>query len=452
MNKYEYWFKDNKSNILADYFHFLRFPTVSSDSKAFLAMKNCVNWLEAFLSGMGLKVEIWKTDGWPVIFAEFKSEAIDAPTVLIYHHYDVQPVDPLHLWDQDPFEPYLKDGYVYARGALDNKGQCFYSLSALKAFLSLNPRPSFNIKILIEGEEESGTENTSKIIGQKVESLKADHVLIVDMDLKEEGVPTITLGLRGMIGLEIECINSFFDLHSGTHGGIALNPNKVLVDLLAKLWNEDGSIAIEGFYESIQSCSYFKELDHDFDRSAYSRTFGVKAFHYKENVSPSEANWLLPTIEINGLHGGYGGEGMKTVIPKKAVAKLSCRLVPGQNPDKIAESVKNFLLKNVPSGIDLNIIIHKGGQAYRGKKEHPFISLVANAYETVFSRPCCYVLSGASVPIVSQLNQVTEGECVLIGCGLASDNIHSPNERFSLSRFEQGFYLISNIMESLEKS
>ena len=397
---------------------------------------------------MGLQVELWKTPGYPVVFAQNLSAGPSRPTLLIYHHYDVQPVDPLELWHSEPFKPVIKNNQVYARGAADNKGQCFYSLNAVRAFLALSKKLQINLKIFIEGEEESGGKGTTHILQEKKEALKADHLLIVDLDIPAPGVPAITLGLRGLTALQVELKNSAMDLHSGSHGGIALNPNRALAKLLAGMWDEEGKVTIPGFYEGLEktSAEELGALDLDFDPESYQRSFGVKAFAGEKGYSLLESNWLRPTLEINGMSGGYAGEGFKTVIPAQAKAKISCRLVPGQDPEKIGDAIARYFEKNAPKGIEIKIEKLHGAKAFRSSPLSPIAQTAAQAYEEVFGKKCKRLLSGASIPIVGDLARASGADVALIGVGLPEDAIHSPNEHFGLDRFEQGFLVISRIL------
>ncbi len=453
IDAFKEWYGLHKEEILNDYFTLLRFKSISADPAFNKETRSCAEWVSKYLESIGMDVSLWETSGQPVVFATHLKAGPSRPTVLIYHHYDVQPVDPLELWKSDPFEPVIREGHVYARGALDNKGQCAYSLSALKAFLKLATKININIKVFIEGEEESGGEGTFGILAGKKEELKADSLLIVDMDLPAANVPGITLGMRGILALEVECINAKTDLHSGTHGGIALNPNRALVTALSKLWDSSGKIAIPHFYEDLIPLAEedAKKLDKTFDKKQYSEQFGVNIFSEEAGFSPLESNWLRPSLEINGISGGYAGAGFKTVIPARASAKLSCRLVPGQDPVKTLQKIKSFLKAQVPEGMLFNVKEHHGAQAFRSSFDSSLILLVAKAFEEVFNQKCKYLLCGASVPLVPSLAQASGAETALIGCGLAEDNIHAPNERFGLDRFEQGFLTIGRILAKMNE-
>jgi acetylornithine deacetylase/succinyl-diaminopimelate desuccinylase-like protein len=429
----------------------LRFPSISTDPAHAQDVRRTALWLRAYLEGIGLQAEIWESPGHPAVFASHSQAGPGRPTVLLYHHYDVQPVDPLEQWTFPPFEPTVRDGQMYARGAQDNKGQCFYTLAALKAFLALSERVGCNVKVFIEGEEESGGSGTHVLLQEKREALRADHLLVIDLDLPGEGTPGITLGLRGIAALHVECANAAADLHSGSHGGIALNPNRALVQLLAKLWDAEGKVAVPGFYDAVRPWSAQEEaqLDLRFDPAAYSAAFGVHAFAPEPGYSLRASNWLRPTMEINGLAGGYAGEGFKTVIPARAVAKLSCRLVPDQDPRAIGHLVEVFLKERAPDGVDLRVQLHHGGPPFRSRVDSAIAQMANAAYAEVFGKPCVHVLAGGSVPIVPALAAASGGETVLMGFGLPQDNIHAPDEHFGLDRFEMGFLTVARILSRL---
>lgn len=400
-----------------------------------------------------MKVELWQTSGYPVIFATHLTEDPQRPTVLLYHHYDVQPIDPSNLWNSPPFDPVLKENSVFARGASDNKGQCFYTITALKGFLELAKEAKVNIKLFIEGEEESGGVGTFEILERKKEALKADHLLVVDGGLREADEPAVTLGMRGILAMNLECTNSKIDLHSGTHGGIALNPNRALVTALAQLWDEKGRVKVSGFYEDVVEPSQkeLEKFDMRFDLKKYQQSFGIKAFANEEGCSLSQSNLLRPTLELNGIGGGYTGSGFKTVIPAKATAKISCRLVPNQDPEKICQAIADYLRRLLPEGIELKVEFHHGARAFRSSLSAPIVKIIASAYEEILGGSCQYLLCGASIPIVGALTEASGAEAVVMGMGLDEDDIHAPNEHFGLDRFENGVYLIAEILDRFSK-
>jgi acetylornithine deacetylase/succinyl-diaminopimelate desuccinylase-like protein len=447
------WYRDHQEEILRDFFAFLRFPSISTNRKYEKDLRDNANWLCEYMQKIGLTVDLWETAHFPVVFGSYLKAGPNRPTLLIYHHYDVQPADPLDLWHNDPFEPVLKKNSVYARGASDNKGQCFYSLTALKAYLELSDRIGVNIKIIIEGEEESGSRGIQGILNMRREELKADYLIIADAGISHIESPAITLGMRGIISLEIACKNSFIDLHSGIHGGIALNPNRVLAALLANIWEPSGRVAIPHFYDDVQPITQErkKSLDLTFNQDAYIREFGVHAFAHEEGYSLKEANCLRPNLEINGMWGGYIEPGFKTVIPSVAHAKISCRLVPDQDPQEIARNIVEYFKKHVPPGMEISAEIKEGCRAFTCSPNSEIAKTAVLAYEEVFAKPCAYIACGATVPIIPDLAAASQAETILMGVALSTDNIHAPNEHFSMDCFKLGFLVMTNILQRLSQ-
>lgn len=449
--QFKKWFKDHYDETLKDFFTFLSFPSISTDPKYAQECGNAAKWLCDYLTKIGLKTELWETPGLPVVFGSHLKAGTNRPTLLIYQHYDVQPIDPIELWESDPFKPVIKDNQVYARGAVDNKGQCFYTITAIKAFFELATEMNFNLKIIIEGEEESGGKGTAEILKQKEAELKADHLLVVDFDIPGPQSPAITIGMRGIVTLSVECSNSSTDLHSGVHGGIALNPNRVLATLIEGMWDSQGKVQIPHFYDDVLPLS--KEelslVDMTFDKEEYIKSFGVNAFCNEEGFSLKESNWLRPALEINGMWGGYLGLGFKTVIPSSAHAKISCRLVSNQDPEKIGKYISEYLTNSAPKGIKIKVDLHHGASAFRSSFDSFIVKTSALAYEEILGKPCKYLFCGASVPIVVDLARASKAEVAMIGVGIASDNIHAPNEHFSLDRFENGYLIIGSILSRL---
>lgn len=440
------WITENKTKWLKDYLTFLSFPSVSSEALYHPQVRACAQWVKDYVENLGFHTELWETKGHPVIFASYDKAGPNQPTLLIYNHYDVQPCDPLELWQSPPFEPRIQGEEIYARGAQDNKGQCFYVLQALKLLLEKDGSLPINIKLCIEGEEEVGSGSLEDILPSKKEMLQADYLAIVDLGIPAPNQPAITLGTRGLMAMEIELQGSNMDLHSGSHGGMAFNPLHALVELLSKLRDPEGKILVPGFYDSMIAMSDAdkKMLSFTFDAQDYQSQFGIDATGGEKKFSPLERNWLRPTIEINGLWGGYIGDGMKTVIPAKAHAKLTCRLVPGQDPLTSAQTILKFLEENVPKGIKIKTSIKPGGGcAVRISPRSKLTQAFASAYETVFQKPCEYILSGASIPIVPLLKETCGGDVIMMGLGLATDNIHSPNEHFGIDRIEKGMKIMA---------
>lgn len=448
------YFSAHKQEILADYFTYLRFPSISSEASFAQEMHSCAQWVRDYLTASGLTAELWPTEGHPTVFAQDLSAGADKPTLLLYGHYDVQPVDPLELWHSPPFEPTVRDGAVYARGAQDNKGQGFYTMLALRAVRKLAGRLPINVKIIIEGEEEWGSRHLADLIATKGAELTADALAIVDMGIPKEDIPAVTLGCRGIATLDVEVKGASTDLHSGSHGGLVYNANHALIEMLAKLHDASGAIAIPGFYDDVKEVplEIRRRLYLDFDEEEYYQAFGARPTGGERHISPPERVSLRPTVEVNGINGGYTGPGFKTVIPARATAKISCRLVPDQTPEATARRVADFLLSVAPPGIEVDIQLHfGGGGAVRADADTPVVRAFCSAYEEIFQKPCQYLFEGGSIPIVPVLAQASGADIVLVGMGLHSDKIHAPNEHFHLDRLEKGFLLIGNVLDRLRE-
>lgn len=444
-----------KARIVEDYFHFLRYPSISSEPAYKNQVRDCADWLTDYLRKIHFDVELWETDGHPIIFASYLKAGPTQPTLLIYNHYDVQPVDPLDAWDSPPFSPTVTEGAIYARGAQDNKGQCFYVLQALKLLMKRDGSLPINVKLCIDGEEEIGSPNLSTLLSKKQKELQADYLAVVDVGIPEANTPAVTLGMRGIVTMDVEVQGSNSDLHSGTHGGIAYNPNHLLIELLASLRDANGRITIPGFYDSVVHLSNEdkKLLSFDFDEAEYIKETGIMPIGGERDYSPLERAWIRPTIEINGISGGYSGSGFKTVIPAKTSAKISCRLVPNQDPEAIGKLVADYLKKQAPEGLKVSVHVHAGsGRPARAPLSSKIVQASAKAYEEVFQRPCQYIFGGGSIPIASALAEASHSELVLIGLGLIGDQIHAPNEHFSMDRIEKGIQIVARILELLHQT
>lgn len=444
-------FQENREKILEQFLQFLRFASISCDPSRAEEIEGCKEWVATFLRSIeGMSVSQWQTDEHPVIFAKDCSAGPSKPTVLIYNHYDVQPVDPIEQWDTDPFSPIVEGDFVYARGAQDNKGQCLYVLQAVKALKEILGDIPVNIKLLIEGNEETGSGGLAALLEEKKQELQADYIFVIDLSMKEADTPSITLGLRGNVALELSCQSSQVDLHSGSHGGVVYNPIHAIVEILASLRNAEGSINVPGFYEEIEPIceKMLHSICFDFDPKRYQNEFGALATGGETRYSPLERNWLRPTVEINGIYGGFSGEGVKTVIPAKAIAKITCRLVPGQEPQTIAKKLCAYMEKKAPLGVEVKTHIYPGGgEAVVTSPQSQAVQAVAGAFTEVFKKPPLYILAGGSIPIVSALQKISNAEIVLFGVGLASDAIHAPNEHFSFTRFFQGYLVVGNALD-----
>lgn len=452
LSSFKKWYENHRKEIVEDYLTFLRFPSISTDPDYKNDSFNCAKWLLGYIKKMGMTAELIETPGFPLVYAEHLQAGKEAETLLIYGHYDVQPVDPLNEWKSPPFEPRIDGEEVYARGAQDNKGQIYYTLVAIRALLSLKGKLAVNLKLCIEGEEESASKGLAQALPKIVHKLQAGSVLIPDVGMPKES-PAITMGCRGIMALEISLTGSAGDLHSGEYGGIAYNPNRALVQMLSQLWDKEGRVVVPHFYDDVLTIDpeEKKELDFAIDPHYYSENFSIEALGGEKGYSIKESGWIRPTVEINGLGGGYFGKGFKTVIPSKAVAKISCRLVPNQDPKKIFQLLKDFFQKHLVKGMKMEIEDHGGGFAVRGSLRSDLAKTAQVAYEEVFKKPCKKIMTGGSIPIIGDIVSALKAEVVLMGLGYDDDNIHAPNEHFGLDRLEKGFLIVAHILENFGK-
>lgn len=444
------YFRTHQEEILNDFKKFLSFKSISADKSLKDELLATADWLKNYLENIGFECELWPTKTYPTLFAHY-SKKKDKKTILIYNHYDVQPVDPLSKWDSDPFDAQIKDGLIFARGAQDNKGQCFYVITALKAYLKTFGELPVNVKLCIEGDEEIGSEGLKEVAPFKQDELKADDLWVVDLGILNEDKPAITLGTRGLTALEVTLNTTDHDLHSGEHGGIVLNPIVELCHLLAKLHDEESNrVMVPQFYDHIEELSdeELKALDLHLDEKEYEKNFGAKPIGGEIQYQPLERAWLRPTLEINGIKGGYIGEGVKTVIPQSASAKITCRLVKGQNPYYIQAYISEFLQKEVKKGVKLHIqILNPGSFAMRTKPQSNSAKVVANSFSEIFGKKCSFIMAGGTIGIVEILSQSAQAEVLFFGLGLPTDNIHAPNEHFSIERLEKGAAIIATALD-----
>lgn len=444
ISELKHWFQQHSRRIQEDYFRFLSFPSISADPAYKKECMQCAEWLCKYLKQGNIHAELIPTPGLPLVYGEEKTVKNDAPTLLVYGHYDVQPVDPLDLWHTPPFEPTVKNGSIFARGAVDDKGQIFYAVLAILCWKELKGHLPVNLKFCIEGEEESASTGLAKALPHLKEKMKSDHLLVVDFGQFAKGIPAVSLGARGIISLEVSLTGSSADLHSGMYGGIAYNPNRALAELLAKLWDSNGRVQVPHFYDDVENLSQKTKaiFASTHDRKAYAKEAGIEAFGGEKGVSLQEANWFRPTLEINGMVGGYTGAGMKTVIPAKAHAKITCRLVPNQDPSKISHHLKQFLMTHAQPGMNVEVIEHGGEAAFRTNPESTLAQAIAKAASEVTGAECRYVVSGGSIPIIPALSKASGAEAIGMGYGLDTDQVHAPNEHFDMHRFEQGFLTV----------
>jgi len=419
----------------------LRIPSVSAQSDHNADTRQAAEWVADQFRSLGMQVTIEPTDGHAVVLAEWNG-APGKPTALVYGHYDVQPPDPLDQWISGPFEPTVRGGNLYARGATDDKGQMLTHLKSAEAWLKATGELPLNLKFLIEGEEEIGSPHLHSFVAQHRERLKCDWVVISDGSMFGEDVPSITYGLRGIAYFEVVVTGPKQDLHSGGFGGMVANPAGVLASLLASLKDACGRIQVPGFYDDVLPTEPWERemlARLPFDAAWFEKTVGVSPLAGGEDgLPPLERRWLRPTCDICGLYGGYQGEGSKTIIPAKAGAKVSFRLVPNQDPERIARAFCAYLESQTPAGVTLHVHRYHGERGVVVPIDSPGVSAAKRAVRAGFEKDPVFIRSGGSIPVVSTFRQVLGVDCLLLGFGLPDDNTHSPNEKFSLRDYHRG--------------
>ena len=433
--------EEHRDRFLGELKEYLRIPSISTDPEHADQVQRCASWVADHLEGIGIDtVEIEQTDGHPIVYAEH-CHAPGKPTLLIYGHYDVQPPDPLDLWETPPFEPDVRDGKIFARGATDDKGQLFAHIKGLEAHLAVTGELPVNVKLLIEGEEEVGSPHLNPWVGQHRDRLACDAVVISDSSMFAPGLPTITYGLRGLTYFEVTVTGPSHDLHSGLFGGTVPNPINELAKIIAQLHDEDGRVAVPGFYDDIVALTaeereQFAELP--FDEEAYRAETGAPGLQGEEGYTTLERKWARPTLDCNGIWGGFTGAGAKTVLPSTASAKISCRLVPDQKPEKVLELVQNYIEEIAPETISLDFLPHHGGDPVLVDRHHEEVEAACRALEKSWGRQTVFTRGGGSIPVVATFSTVLEAPTILMGFGLDDDRLHSPNEKFNVENFYKG--------------
>jgi acetylornithine deacetylase/succinyl-diaminopimelate desuccinylase-like protein len=443
-----------RDNYLEDYYSFLRFPSVSTDDQYKKKLEECARWLVNKLTAVGLETQLVPTKGHPIVWARNKHTP-GRRTVLIYGHYDVQPPDPLELWDSPPFEPVLKNGYVFARGATDNKGQILAHILGIQETMEQDRDLPVNLHLVIEGEEEIGSGNLGPFLDENRDALKSDVAVVSDTGMIEKGVPTLSYGLRGVTALEIKVTGPKMDLHSGIFGGAVQNPITALAQLLATLHDREGRVTIAGFYDRVKPLEKWereawRKLPVDGDKLILEET-GVPELFGEAGYNSLERIWARPTAEINGIGGGYQGQGTKTVIASHAMAKLTFRLVPGQEGDEILKLARAHLQKNLPKGVTMEITDGHSGPWYLTDPNSAIGKAAQRALRKAFDRDPALIREGGSIPIVSQFRGILGIETLLMGLALPDCRAHSPNENFPLENFEGGIRLNKAILQELAR-
>ncbi len=439
MTPFQYLTKTKKKR-MDELFTFIKFPTVSAKSEQKKDMKECAKWLQDHLKKIGFKAKVHQTKGHPLVMAEYIVDK-SLPTVLYYGHYDVQPPEPLKLWKTEPFKPQIRSGAIYARGATDDKGQLFTHIKGLEAIVATEGTLPVNVKMLIEGEEEVHSENLPAWLKKNKKLLKADIVVVSDSSQYSKTLPAVTYGLRGIAAMEVFVYGPKRDLHSGSFGGAVANPINILGQMVGRLHDKNNKIAVPGFYADAKTPTkweraQFKKLPHS--DAQYKKELGIPAVHGEKGWSTVERTWVRPTCDVNGITGGYQGEGAKTVLPSYASCKITCRLVPNQDPHDICDKVEKYLQRIAPKSVKVKVDKWGGAKAVVVPTEGPWLDAAARAIKKGFGKEPVFIREGGSIPIVGDFKELLGLDTLLLGWGQSDDNTHSPNERFRVTDFERG--------------
>ncbi len=444
MNDLKKYIDQNQDRFVKELFDLIRIPSVSAKDEHKPDMLKAANWLKEKLLKEGVdKAEVIETEGHPVVYGEkMLNEAY--PTVLVYGHYDVQPAEPLDLWNSPPFEPEIRDGRIYARGANDDKGQMFMHIKAFEYLLATN-QLTCNVKFMIEGEEEIGSPSLGKFCEDNKEMLKADVILVSDTSMIAPDTPSITTGLRGLAYMEVEVTGPSHDLHSGLYGGAVDNPVNVLCEMIAQLRDENNHITIPGFYDDVLELSQEERAEMaraPFDLNEFKKGIKIKKEGGEKGYSSSERTGIRPSLDVNGIWGGYTDKGAKTILPSKAYAKISMRLVPHQESKKIEKLFKEYFESIAPETVSVKVEFLHGGEGYVAPTDTIAYQAASKAFEATYGIKPIPVRSGGSIPIISLFEKILGIKSILMGFGLDSDAIHSPNENYSLEQFRKGIETI----------
>jgi acetylornithine deacetylase/succinyl-diaminopimelate desuccinylase-like protein len=449
------YLREHRKRLLERLNEFLRIPSVSTDPTYKESVDKAADFIVEYLEELSFEnITKQETKGHPLIFAEYNGAGSNAPTVLFYGHYDVQPADPLEEWESEPFEPEVREGRLYARGASDDKGQVFMHLAVFEAFLKTDGVIPVNIKVCLEGEEEIGSENLYAILNDEKDKFQADFAVISDSGMVAKNQPTILYGLKGFTGIEIKVTGPDHDLHSGMYGGAVRNPVMALSHILASMKDSDEVITVDGFYDGVEPMT---EEERELIRKAPGEDFmeatGVPETVSEKGYTPEEHTMGRPTLEINGMYGGYQGEGTKTIIPSAATAKITCRLVPGQDPEHIQQLLEDHVYKHAPSGVKVEVKKERlSAKAYKVEPDHPLIQKAAESYSKAFDKETVFVRMGGSIPVVEWIDAIYGIPIVLLGFGTPEDRLHSPNESFPLDSFDKGMETLVFYWENVKEA
>jgi acetylornithine deacetylase/succinyl-diaminopimelate desuccinylase-like protein len=441
MNNVIDFINTNRDRYVEELKTYLAIPSISALPQHQADVRRCAEWTADEMRRIGLEnVRLVETPGHPVVYGDWLG-AEGAPTILFYGHYDVQPVDPVELWESPPFEATIRDGEIYARGSADDKGQVFMHFKAIEAHLKQNGRLPVNMKIVLEGEEEVGSANLDNFIKEHQSELSADVVVISDSPMFDRGIPSICYGLRGLVYFQIDLRGTRSDLHSGSFGGAVANPNMVLAQILAQMKDRGGRVKIPGFYDAVRPLrdeerAEFKKLP--FNETRYRKELGAPRLFGESGYTTLERVWGRPTFEVNGILGGFTGEGAKTVIPAVAMAKVSMRLVPDQDPDRIAELFEAYVKKIAPKTVDVKVTRMHGGKPWMTEFDNQYVQAAGRAIEKGFGKTPVFNREGGSIPVVATFQEILGLPSVLFGVGLPDENAHAPNEKLDLGNFHGG--------------
>ena len=444
---------ENFERFKSELFDLLRIPSISAVSANRPDIKRAAQYLKGQFEHIGLNnVDLHDTPGNPIVYGEYLEAGPDKPTVLIYGHYDVQPPEPLDLWQTPPFEPTVRGDDVYARGASDDKGQSFTHVKAIESWLKTEGKLPVNVKLILEGEEEIGSAHLVPFLRKHKEMLACDMVLISDTSMFDKDVPSLTYGLRGLAYMQVYVLGTNRDLHSGAYGGAVQNPLNALCEIVAALKDKDGVIQIPGFYDDVVELTPEERVAAaklPFNEQAFKDSLGITEVFGEKGYTTIERKSSRPTLDVNGIWGGYQGEGAKTVLPAKAGAKISMRLVPDQDPKKIAQLFADYVKKIAPTGVSVVVEEHHGGHAAMTDLNFYGLQAAAKAFHDIYGKAPLFSREGGSIPIVADFRKILGVDSILMGFGLNSDAIHAPNEKFSLQDFHRGIKTSAKFLEHL---
>jgi len=455
MEKIIDYINSNEKKFVDELKEFLKIPSISTNPENKQDILKCAEFVRDNMKEIGLEnVSIIATPGHPVVYGENLNAGKDKPTVLIYGHYDVQPVDPIDLWTTPPFEPDIRNGNVYARGSADDKGQVYIHFKSIQAHIEINKSLPVNVKVLIEGEEEIGSVNLDKFIERNTEMLKCDYVVISDTSMFDHEVPSICYGLRGLAYMQVEVTGPNRDLHSGSFGGAVNNPINALAHIICKLKDENGKILIDGFYDDVLELTDKEREEYaklPFDEKKYKKGLEVEELFGEEGFTTLERASARPTLDCNGIWGGFQGEGAKTVLPSKAGAKISMRLVPNQIPEKIEKLFTDYVMKIAPKSVKVKVKSLHGGNGAITPLDSPAMDAAVEAMNKGFGKVPLFTREGGSIPVVNTFQKLLNAPVILLGFGLPDENAHSPDEHLNLKNFKRGILSIAHYFNELSK-